>query len=576
MSKSSQFISNCPNVKYLFFPNTITDINQLDENLLNGSNINYLVFTGISNIDSIQNRLNNTNCLGLSQNCTIETSNGEMYSYAVASGSITSLGTFDIDKKFAILKTIKEVKKPSLRLGQMSIFSQSHIEYCITNKIPFIIVYHDSKTSASSREFYQNSVEDSDFKKKLKDLKCPIFMLDRKGYTGSSDASWYKTTLKDTITKKMKESGYDSNEIDSFNLTDYFCCISFVYFTNTGIEVSQTTTITSKDVDVFSIFQNGYNNCHFNRFDSKDYDTGDTPDEESINDSGLNTTDLINFITITPWWINSGTTKYSSNFKFSNTLDFRYIASKENTYAFVCSYDQRLPSADATTNCNNVANIFKKYAYTIDILWGDNTYKGMFCEKLEKGLKYKKMLFYEFSHGSPGGITIDHINEGETSLSKETVWNTLNKAKNVIFGIFESCYSASMFKASQLQASNTDNGKQEESMAEYIINKFEERKKNMLKKGLFGSTFEDPMILLWSSAPKNESSYYTGSQPGYQGDMSQAIRNVYADSDNYMLNYKDFFDQVNVEVKTIHSYSYKNYPQSVEYGGSQKQFRIMN
>jgi hypothetical protein len=66
MSKSSQFISNCPNLKYLFIPNNITDINQLDENLLNGAKVNYLVFTGISNIDSIQDRLNNTNCLGLS------------------------------------------------------------------------------------------------------------------------------------------------------------------------------------------------------------------------------------------------------------------------------------------------------------------------------------------------------------------------------------------------------------------------------------------------------------------------------------------------------------------------------
>lgn len=82
----------------------------------------------------------------------------------------------------------------------MSNFSQDHVKYCISNKIPFIVVYHDSKTSASSRLFYDKAFRDSEFKKQLSELMCPIFMLDRQGNPKSSDVQWYKSKLKNAVT----------------------------------------------------------------------------------------------------------------------------------------------------------------------------------------------------------------------------------------------------------------------------------------------------------------------------------------------------------------------------------------
>jgi hypothetical protein len=366
------------------------------------------VFTSDVGFSAIEERVKSTNCFGLSKNCTIETSDGSQYSYNVTSNTLVSSGKFDISGSIKTLKTISSGKKPSLNLGRLSYFSQDHVNYCITDFIPFITVYHDSKTSASSRIFYENAVMNTNFKTNLKELKCPIFMIDRGGIgNSSSELTFYKSSLKQKISQKMGTCGYTKDQINEITLSDYFCCICFVYFQAGKILVKQISTILTPDADMFSLFKSGYNECSFNQFDYSDYDSADAPDDETIQDSNLNKTDLVSFIGITPWWINSNSASYTKNFEFATSLDFRYIASKENTYAFVAARDAKNTTKDGSLLCKELTDIFGKYAFTVESLCDKQTYSGMFCEKLKKGLKYKKFLFFEFSHGDTEKISID-------------------------------------------------------------------------------------------------------------------------------------------------------------------------
>lgn len=241
------------------------------------------MFTSDIGFSAIESRIKNTNCFGLSKNCTIETSDGAQYSYNVTSNTLVPSGKFDISGSIKTLKTITSGKKPSLNLGRLSYLSQDHVNYCITNSIPFITVYHDSKTSASSRIFYENAVLNTSFKTSLKELKCPIFMIDRGGIgNSSSELTFYKSSLKQKITQKMGTCGYTKDQINEMTLSDYFCCICFVYFQGGKILVKQISTILTPDADMFSLFKSGYNECSFNQFDYSEYDSADAPDDETI------------------------------------------------------------------------------------------------------------------------------------------------------------------------------------------------------------------------------------------------------------------------------------------------------
>jgi hypothetical protein len=411
---SASFISECPNTKYLFIPSTVTNVNQLDDDLLQGSGVEYLVFTKSIGFSTLEKKIKSTCCLGLQANCTIEDSSGTTYKYDVSENTLTKSGRFNIQDNLSTLRAVRVGKTPNLKLGKLSNFSQDHVKYCISNKIPFVVVYHDSKTSVSSRLFYDKAFGDSEFKKQLSELMCPIFMLDRQGNPKSSDVLWYKTKLKNAVTQKVPSSRYDKEEVSSLNLTDYFCCLTFFYVSSSGLEVYQTSTILN--TDIFSEFKKGYDACHFGNFDYSQYYVYEPPDE-SLVASTIDASRLVGFITKTPWWINSGRADYTSDFEFDKNLDFRYIASKENTYAFVCSFDQRY-GGDASWSCKFLTDIFGQYADTVEVIRDEDTYDGMFCEKLKKGLQYKKFLFYEFSHGGTGEITIDHNTENGDGVTR--------------------------------------------------------------------------------------------------------------------------------------------------------------
>lgn len=172
-------MENCPNVKYFFIPDTVSSPSQLPDNLLFGTDISYVVFTSYIDKTELETRIKNTNCFGLSKNCSVELADGTICLYNVTTNSLSDGGKFDISGHVRALKSITSGKIPSLNLGKMSYFSSEHVNYCISNKIPFITIYHDSKTSASSRVFYEKTMKNAEFKKKLSELKCPIFMLDR-------------------------------------------------------------------------------------------------------------------------------------------------------------------------------------------------------------------------------------------------------------------------------------------------------------------------------------------------------------------------------------------------------------
>lgn len=298
----------------------------------------------------------------------------------------------------------------------------------------------------------------------------------------------------------MPSSGYDKGKVSSLNLTDYFCCLTFFYVSGSGLEVYQTSTILN--TDIFSEFKKGYDACHFGNFDYSQYYVYEPPDESLIT-STIDASQLVGFITKIPWWINSGSADYTSDFEFDKNLDFRYIASKEKTYAFVCSFDQRY-GGDGSWGCKFLTDIFEQYADTVEVIRDEDTYDGMFCEKLKKGLQYKKFLFYEFSHGDTGEITIDHNTEIGDSVTKEEIWNVLKNARNVIFGIFESCYSGSMIvKTAKLMSASSSKNRKEDSLIDFLVKKFNEQKQQRAKSRLLGASLQEPMILFWSSAPTN-------------------------------------------------------------------------
>ena len=93
---SASFISECPNTKYLFIPNTVTNVNQLDDDLLHGSGVEYLVFTKSIGFSALEKKIRDTSCLGLCANCTIEDSAGTTYRYDVSANTLTKSGKFNI------------------------------------------------------------------------------------------------------------------------------------------------------------------------------------------------------------------------------------------------------------------------------------------------------------------------------------------------------------------------------------------------------------------------------------------------------------------------------------------------
>lgn len=93
---SASFISECPNTKYLFVPNTVTNVNQLDDDLLRGSGVEYLVFTKSVGFGELEKKVKSTSCLGLQANCTIEDSSGTTYKYDVSSNTLTKSGRFNV------------------------------------------------------------------------------------------------------------------------------------------------------------------------------------------------------------------------------------------------------------------------------------------------------------------------------------------------------------------------------------------------------------------------------------------------------------------------------------------------
>lgn len=117
-------------------------------------------------------------------------------------------------------------------------------------------------------------------------------------------------------------------------------------------------------------------------------------------------------------------------------------------------------------------------------------------------------------------------------------------------------------------------------MAEFIVRKFNERKLKLSKSRMLGSSLQEPMILLWSSAPAHDYSYYLPPSyvdgVHYYGGMSKAIEESYVDSDNYMMSYSEFFDSLFSHGPYKVGSSDVNQYQKAVYGESQESFKITN
>jgi hypothetical protein len=135
-------------------------------------------------------------------------------------------------------------------------------------------------------------------------------------------------------------------------------------------------------------------------------------------------------------------------------------------------------------------------------------------------------------------------------------------------------------KNAKLMSASSSKNSKEDSLIDFLVKKFNEQKQQRVKSRLLGASLQEPMILFWSSAPANESSYYLPrllvDGVHYYGGMSEAISQSYNDKSNYLMNYGDFFETMSNygTYKDGNQYQLENQYQQAEYGISQKTFRI--
>lgn len=180
-------------------------------------------------------------------------------------------------------------------------------------------------------------------------------------------------------------------------------------------------------------------------------------------------------------------------------MDFGLVATPDTTYLLICSYDEKL-ATDPVQVETKLFPIFKQFSDHAFFYKRCHKGNAHFVSGLTEGIKYRYLIFFEFSHGSPNHISIDG------GVSHSTLWSTLKPAKGRIFGMFDSCESGSMIvkagKAAEAGQGNLD-------VAGYLVQKFSRRRQLMSSLFQASTADVDPYILMWSSTTATNVGWYT-------------------------------------------------------------------
>lgn len=152
----------------------------------------------------------------------------------------------------------------------------------------------------------------------------------------------------------------------------------------------------------------GCSRTGFDGFNSDGYDKiGDEPDAETPPSKAVDQTSIAAFHSGGfDWYANGNAVTPTSWNIASQPMDFGLVATPDTTYVIVCGYDMKY-STDPYEVGTKLFPIFKEFsdhAFYYDRCSGSNK---KFLPGVTEGLKYRYLIFFEFSHGNSGSISID-------------------------------------------------------------------------------------------------------------------------------------------------------------------------
>lgn len=266
----------------------------------------------------------------------------------------------------------------------------------------------------------------------------------------------------------------------------------------------------------------------------------DIPDDEKIPSPSSDTinTSFKNFHDKNPGWFTGSSIRQIDDIDVSpdsSPMNFRYISTPDTTLALCYGYDERNPDASPINGLTRVKNMLTAVSdHVIFKTNGDATAKS-FLDQLKNGIEnYRYCIFFEFSHGSKGYITL------KGGLKRDDILEVLKNARNRIFGIFDSCHSQSMItydtvneQFKYMNCGYSDNYKitpdgwdkrgsnptfksaaeNEPNIIDSLIDSLENEFKDGVPNTTFGhaptvETSDKPIIMLWSSTGADNYGWY--------------------------------------------------------------------
>lgn len=517
-------------------PSSVNSLSKIGKTFLAGSNVVSLTLLGIAK--AAAQEITSTNCFGIGHDCTVYTSDVKALTYQSETNSVTELASYSVYDGMKI----STGRKDRMTLGRKIYgFTEELYKWCTVpstqdptkfaqRECPVVTIFCDLRTSVKSSVFAENVLKQSSLYAWMKEnLKCYVFLMNRNGQISdsesSSDLSYYRTVF----------SGKGAN-------TD-FVTVNFVYKGNfNSVTLSEFTLTEFKKTLLDYCSKTG-----FDSFNTDGYDKiGDEPDAETIPSKSVDASSIAQFHSGGfDWYANNNAVTPASWNIGSAPMDFGLVATPDTTYVLVCGYDMKY-STDPVEVETKLFPIFQKFSDHAFYYDRCNSGNKKFLPGIAEGLKYRYLIFFEFSHGGSGSITIDG------GVSKTAMWEALAPAKNRIFGMFDSCHSGSMFKAASEGSGSEDD---DFDMAEYLVGKFERRK--FLMSRLFGASTAsvDPYMLMWSSTKANTYGwYYPQTATFFQRAICQAYGEMpysrFAEIFPYVQKYGDKYDSEHGDYST--------------------------
>lgn len=421
-----------------FIPSSIDDISKISAGFLKGSSVSSVTLLGMTAGKARQ--LAASRCFGLGADCTIYTSDGKRLTYSGESDSVAETAEYSQYDGMRVSRG----KKDKMALGKKVYhFAEDLFRWCAEptsqdpskfpqRECPAVVMFLDLKTSVRSRTFADNVLRKTSLYKWMKEnLACYVFMMDRDGMVSDSESSSDLRYYRRVFSAKGAETG--------------FVTVSFCY----GRKFSSVVLDEDVTLSEFqSVLLEYCQKAGFGSFNPDVYDKiGDEPDPETMPQKSATPSEIARFHTNGFDWYANGNLPTPSKWNIDDDpMDFGLVATPDTTYLLVCTYDEKMDKdpVEIETKLFPILEPFSDHAFFYKRCHRGNAH---FLSGLAEGIKYRYLIFFEFSHGSPNYITVDG------GVTHATLWSTLKDARGRIFGMFDSCDSGSMIVKSGKTAS---------------------------------------------------------------------------------------------------------------------------